>query len=60
MRFVRDMMAGGEKSWQSYAITDAQCDSVLAMLMLLNVPVRCVVESVDGDDGVAAVVRVLQ
>ena len=59
-RFVRDMMAGGEKSWQSYAITNAQCDSVLAMLMLLNVPVRCVVESVDGDDDIAAEVSVLQ
>ena len=53
-RFVRDVMAGEEEVWRSYAIPDAQCDNVLAMLTLLHVPVRCVVESVDGDDDIAA------
>ncbi len=59
-RFVRDVMAGNEESWWSYAIPDAQCDSVLAMLTLLHVPVRCEVESVDGDDNIAVEVSVLQ
>ena len=53
-------MAGGEESWQSYAIPDAQRDSVLAMLTLLLVPVWCVVESVDGDDNIVAEVSVVQ
>ena len=47
-------MAGEEEVWQSYSIPDAQRDNVLAMLTLLHVPVRCVVESVDGDDDIAA------
>ena len=59
-RFVRDVMAGNEESWWSYAIPDVQHDSVLAMLTLLYVPVRCVVESVDGDDDIAAEVSVVQ
>ena len=53
-------MAGGEYSWQSYVIPDAQRDSMLAMLTLLDVPVQCVVESVDEDDDIAAEVIVLQ
>ncbi len=52
--FVRDMMAGDEEVWRSYAIPDVQRNNVLAMLMLLHVPVRCVVESVNGDDDIAA------
>ena len=58
--FVRDVMAGEEEVWRSYAIPDAQRDNVLAMLTLLHVPVRCVVESVNGDDDIAAEVSVLQ
>ncbi len=53
-RFVQDVMAGAEEVWRLYAIPDAQNASVLAMLTLLHVPVRCVVESVDGDDDIAA------
>ena len=53
-RFIRDVMAGEEEVWRWYAIPDAQRDNVLAMLTLLHVPVRCVVESVDGDDDIAA------
>ena len=53
-RFVRDVMAGDEEVWRSYAMPDAQRDSVLTMLTLLHVPVRCVVESVDGDDDIAS------
>ena len=53
-------MAGGEYSWRSYVIPDAQRDSMLAMLTLLHVPVQCVVESVDEDDDIAAEVIVLQ
>lgn len=37
-----------------YAIPDMQLDNVLAMLTLLHMPVRCVVESVDGDNDIAA------
>ncbi len=51
-------MAGGEDSWRLYVIPGAQRDSVLAMLMLLHVPVQCVVESVGGDDDIAAEVSV--
>ncbi len=47
-------MVGDEEVWRSYAIPNAQRNSVLAMLTLLHVPVRCVVESVDGDDDIAA------
>ena len=54
LRVVRDVMAGDEEVWRSYAMPDAQRDSVLTMLTLLHVPVRCVVESVDGDDDIAA------
>ncbi len=60
LRFIRDVMAGVEEVWQSYAISDAQCDSVLAMLMLMHVPVRCVSESVDRDDDIAAEVSAHQ
>ena len=60
LNFVRDVLAGSENSWLSYAIPDAQHDSVLAMLTLLHVPVRCVIESVDGDDDIAAEVNVFQ
>ena len=60
LRFVRDVMVGDEEVWRSYAIPDAQRNSVLVMLTLLHVPVRCVVESVDGDDDIAAEVSVLQ
>ncbi len=49
-KFVQDVMAGGEDSWRLYVIPGAQRDSVLAMLTLLHVPTRCVVESVDGDE----------
>ena len=52
-------MVGDEEVWRSYAIPDAQCDSVLAMLTLLHVPVRCVVESVDRDDDIAAEVSAI-
>ena len=48
--FVRDGLAGKEGSWKRYAIPDVQRDNVLAMLMLLHVHVRCVVEPFDGDD----------
>ena len=58
-RFVRDMMAGDEESWRLYAIPDAQRYGVLTMLTLLHVPMRCVVESVDGDDDIAAKVSVI-
>ena len=54
LRFIRDVMAGDEEVWRLYAIPDEQRDSVLVMLMLLHVPVRCVVESVDGNDDIAA------
>ena len=47
-------MVSDEEVWRLYAIPDAQRDNVLAMLTLLPVPVRCVVESVDGDDDIAA------
>ena len=60
LRFIRDVMAGVEEVWQSYAIPDAQRDSVLAMLTLLHVPVRCVVESVDEDDDIEAEVSTPQ
>ncbi len=53
-RFVRDVMTGDEEMWHSYAIPNVQHDSVLVMLTLLHVPVRCAVESVDGDDDIAA------
>ena len=53
-RFVQDVMAGDEEVWRLYTIPDVQRDNVLAMLTLLHVPVRCVVESVDGDDDIAA------
>ncbi len=53
-------MAGGEDLWRLYVIPGAQHDSVLAMLTLLHVHVRCDVESVDGDDDIAAEVSVFQ
>ncbi len=52
-------MAGEEEVWRLYAIPDVQSDNMLTMLTLLHVPVRCAVESVDGDDDIAAKVSAI-
>ena len=50
LNFVRDVLVGEEGSWQMYVVPNVQQDNVLAMLTLLHLHVRCVVEPYDGDD----------
>ena len=46
---VRHMLAIVEESWWLYAIPDDQQDNLLAMLTLLHMPMRCVVEPKGGN-----------
>ena len=48
--FVRHMLVGVEDLWWVYATPDDQQDNVLALLTLLHMPVRCVVEPEGGDE----------
>ena len=48
--YEQSVLARVDNLWRTYSIPEVQRDNALAMLTLLHVHVRCVVESVDGDD----------
>ena len=49
LNFAGHVLASIEESWQVYAIPDDQRDTVLAMLTLLHMPLRCNIEHKGGD-----------
>ena len=49
LRFVRDVVACIKESWWEYPFLADQRDNALAMLTILHVLVRCIIEPDGGD-----------